>query len=608
MADVNVTVATASARLKAVAIPGPPGPVGSLGTPGANQIGGVLRATTDGAYQWLGGSADKVNLVVICGQSNAMGARNGGPNPANPLVKVWDAMASGWGSSDFTQAPWTYAAPNGNLSCNNTGLSFAHRLAVETGKPTYLVFYFVGGTSIDHWVFDGNAGGNGDFYSALKARMAAALATPELAGKTTIDALIYAQGEEDYTRDFATYSAKLKLLDTQFRAETWFTSKTPIFITGMSGLHDRYQITPAHQYHCANVNANCRYVNSKGLQTEYDASGGVSGDYTHWLGPSLWEMGYDRVWAAYSGKQVNPRSSNSILFGRASGPATIADPQVITTFTSLTSWESRDLTASGITSLVAATGSISWGYQCAADGNYSFALGYNVSTGNLCNYTGVIGRDSSATDNADYCGVFGYQNVADATYSLVAGRGNTAASSGSCISGLFAEFTTAQTDPVTFQHGVGTTTSNRKNALTARYSGAAKLGASSTVASLPSAANAAAGSQIFASNGNNGLGCQLISDGSQWRKLDELSGYFAQTATSGTVSLTPLVSSYLHNFRAVTLTGNIVVNPLTTNAYPGLRFEVWAPSSLGSFTFTVNGVSRAAGSSTVLVYNGTAFV
>lgn len=332
---------------------------GNVPAPSSNQIGARLRSTAANVFGWYGGSSDKVNVVLAAGQSNAAGARNGGPNPGNSLVKVWDAVAGAWGSSDITQAPWSYSNPNGNSSNNNIALSFAHRLAEETGKPTYVIFYFVGGTSIDHWVFDGNAGGNGDYYTGLKNRVNAAFATAELAGKTTVDAIIYSQGEEDYLLDFATYLTKFTLLNTQWRAESWMTPKTPIYVTGMSGLHERYQVEKAQQYYCSFVNANTRFVNSRGLQTDYDASGGV-GDYTHFQGNSLWEMGYNRIWSMFNGQAVNGKFSPMLFWGRGVGPATIASPQVITSFGSLTSWDSRDRSASAINSLVAATGSISW--------------------------------------------------------------------------------------------------------------------------------------------------------------------------------------------------------------------------------------------------------
>ena len=155
---------------------------------------------------------------------------------------------------------------------------------------------------------------------------------------------------------------------------------------------------------------------------------------------------------------------------------------------------------------------------------------------------------------------------------------------------------------------MGATSSSRRNSLTGRGSGALRVGASLPVANLPSAVNAGAGFQMFANNGNDGLGCQVISDGAVWRKADTVSGFKAETLDVGVLNLTPLLSAYLHNFKAVVPSGNITVTPLTTNAYPGARFEIWAPTNLNAKTFTVNGTTRTAGSTAVLVYDGAAWI
>ncbi|WJJ59612.1 hypothetical protein, partial [Salmonella phage ST59] len=137
----------------------------------------------------------KVYIVVITGQSNAQGANSGGPNPASPHVKVWDGTTNTWGSSDYTQLPFSQSTPNGNGGNNNIALSFAHRLIDEhRNSKVYVIYDAVGGRPISDWVGSGTASIR---YAAIKAKVEAALATPELvaAGKTKIDYLIWAQGE-----------------------------------------------------------------------------------------------------------------------------------------------------------------------------------------------------------------------------------------------------------------------------------------------------------------------------------------------------------------------------------------------------------------------------
>ncbi|WJJ59709.1 hypothetical protein, partial [Salmonella phage ST56] len=306
----------------------------------------------------------KVYVVVITGQSNAQGANSGGPNPASPHVKVWDGTTNTWGSSDYTQLPFSQSTPNGNGGNNNIALSFAHRLIDEhRNSKVYVIYDAVGGRPISDWVGSGTASIR---YAAIKAKVEAALATPELvaAGKTKIDYLIWAQGEEDALTDTITvYRDKFKILDTQFRSEAWMENYTPMFVMGMSGLHTRYQVWQGQLSYCENQNRNCIYVNSMGLKTQYDVSG--TGDYTHWLGDSLWEHGYHRIWYALQERGITHRNQLAPFYGRGTGPWD-GQPDAIAMFSSLVSIDSA--TSQFPTNSVAATGSITWGLNCAADG------------------------------------------------------------------------------------------------------------------------------------------------------------------------------------------------------------------------------------------------
>lgn len=77
--------------------------------------------------------------------------------------------------------------------------------------------------------------------------------------------------------------------------------------------------------------------------------------------------------------------------------------------------------------------------------------------------------------------------------------------------------------------------------------------------------------------------------------------------SSGSVTLTPLVSPP-SIFMTATLLGNLTVTPSTTNAWPGCRFEIVSPSSLGiysvSFSGLVGGIvsNLLAGNTRVLEY------
>lgn len=476
-------------------------------------------------------------VVVITGQSNAVGVRTGGPNPASAKVKTWDGITGAWGGSDINGYPWRRVQPDGNsqdggeTGCNNTALSFAHRLADETGRPVYVIFDAYSGQPISQWVGSGTSSVR---YAAIKAKVVAALASPELASKgiTKIDYLLWAQGEDNaLTDDFASYAAQFSTLDTQFRAESWMTDKTPMLVMGMSGLHNRYQIWQAQLNHCENINRHCIYVNSAGLKTQFEIDG--TGDYTHWLGASLWELGYYRAYDALTDRGISHRASPVPFYSRGNG-AWAGQADAIALFDNLVGYSCRTggvgltdtftgdgsttaftLTLDGVVSSVtvagvastswtqssptltfssapangaaivvtysqaingpAATGSISWGYRCNADGNYNMAGGYLSSVNNTANYDLLWGRSLTAISGASYGGGFGYQSQLNSTYQFFAGRGHSPADSGGAAVGLFSKYTTAQTDNVIFQAGIGTSTSVRKNGFAVRKSGIVEI-------------------------------------------------------------------------------------------------------------------------------------
>lgn len=426
-------------------------------TPSTAQIvtaGGVRLNHIDGPY-----------VIVISGQSNAAGANSDGPNPASPLVRVWDGGTDDWGSSDRTQVPLTRANPDGNLGNNNYALARAHRVSQETGRPTFVVFHALGGQPIEQWVGAGTAS---PLYAQLSQKIAAAFGSPLLsgAGIQVIDELIWAQGEADFNDDFGTYLAKLNTLRTQFRNEAWCGDSTPIYMMGPSDLHDRYQWRDATAHLCSQIDNRCIFVPTNGLRTEYSETG--SGDFTHFLGESLWEAGFNRI-ADATGLETTP----TCFYGRGTGPVDATEATAMTTFRTLVSRDSwtTEVPPNG----PAATGSISWGFQCASEGNYTFALGYECATDNLANYGLLAGRSLIADSDADYFGAFGYQCTVSARYTFVAGRGHTAADEGGAIFGMFSEYVDAQTDEAMLQIGIGNSTSTRANAMTVRRSGNVEL-------------------------------------------------------------------------------------------------------------------------------------
>ena len=416
--------------------------------------GGARLVHPDGPY-----------VIAITGQSNAAGANSDGPNPASSIVRIWDGVTSDWGSSDRTLAPLNRSNPDGNMGNNNYALARAHRVAKDTGRPVFVIFDAQGGQPISEWVGSGTASPR---YAGLASKIGAAFASPVLSQSNiqVIDELIFAQGEADFNDDFATYLGKLDTFRTQIRAESWCEPHTPIYMMSPSDLHDRYQWRDAMAHLCSQIDTRCIFVSSNGLRTDYSVTG--SGDFTHLHGESLWEAGYTRIAESFGGE-----GTPTFFYGRGTGPADATDETAMTTFRTLISRDSwtSEVAPNG----PGATGSISWGYQCVSDGNYTYALGYECETDNVANYGIAAGRALLADSSSDYFAVFGYQNTASARYTLVAGRGHTAADEGTTILGKFSEYTAAEGDPTVLQVGVGDSSSTRSNALTIRKSGRVEM-------------------------------------------------------------------------------------------------------------------------------------
>ena len=279
-------------------------------------------------------------LIAIAGQSNAVGINNGGPNPSNSLVKTWDAVTGAWVSGgQYTALPWTRSTPDGNGGNNNFALSAAHYVAEKTGREVYIVFDAVGGQPISQWM---GIGTSSTRYAALKTKIQNALNTTPFTSisKNTIDGLIWAQGEADFERPFADYLSDITTLDAQFKAETWVEEWTPFFIMGMSPLHDRYQISAALRNFSNKSNGQWRYLSTRALRTEFQETG--SGDFTHWLGDSLWAGGYDNIGPAIlNNERFNNEDNDGLFWNRGNGNAAVSDGTVIASFDTLINWQSR---------------------------------------------------------------------------------------------------------------------------------------------------------------------------------------------------------------------------------------------------------------------------
>jgi hypothetical protein len=349
----------------------------------------------------------------------------------------------------------------------------------ETKRPVYLIHDAYSGKPIEDWMGAGTASVR---YAALATKVVNALATPELAGVTEIDYLLYTQGEENALKDlFNDYLSKFTTLDKQFRAESWMGRVTPMLVFGLSNLHKRYQVCMAQEYYCANMNPNCIYVNAAGLETK---TPDTIGDMTHFTGEALWEHGYYRAYSALNVSGGRPTLAAPMFFSRGVGAWNGDGTTAIANCTSMMSIDAA--TAKFPVNGSSAVGSWAWGPGCRADGNHTFAGGVDVITHNLCNYSLGWGRDIKFGEKADYSVAFGFQHSLNNEAQSAFGRGHSLFDVGSTAFGTFSKYSqAAQTaadpntgklaSPVSFQFGIGDTDANRRNAITIRKSGSVEI-------------------------------------------------------------------------------------------------------------------------------------
>ena len=491
------------------------GTAAGIGTASGETAQAAIDRLSRGAGPFIGS---------IMGQSNALGVyADAAFNPYNAKVGSWDSGASAFVmGGKYDAAPWNTAPPRGNGApgFNNIGLAAAHGIQNRTGRTSYIVCEAMGWRPISDWVGSGTASVR---YAAAKAKIEAALAA---LGKTTLDYLIWDQGEEDgaQRRTYAQYRADLTTLVAQLRAESWIDQTTPIYIMGLSNLHDRYMPMQAARDFCAQVDSNCIYVNTN----RPDATGGLRGinsDFTHYLGDVLWDFGYNRIAPMFLRGWYQPETHSPLFFERSLAPATIATSSVLATFNTLISqgsWtEGPGITETasgdgsttvftltrrgdlssidiGATNLTPGAGftqsgttitfttapaagannitfnygfgvkgpvavnSIIWGDRCYSDATGVLVGGTQNYAVNTAVNSIVHGREINVNSPAQYVAAFGYQSTLSGKYQLVAGRGHTATVDGECTVGVFSKFTAGER---LFQVGTGATSGNRQSAL-----------------------------------------------------------------------------------------------------------------------------------------------
>lgn len=127
-----------------------------------------------------------------------------------------------------------------------------------------------------------------------------------------------------------------------------------------------------------------------------------------------------------------------------------------------------------------------------------------------------------------------------------------------------------------------------------------QIGQAVTIATLPTPLGD--GDLILCSDLGGGAAV-LESRGGIWTRLNQ-SSYNPRADSFGAISLTVLNDANIQHFTAL-LTGNVTISMMSTNVYTGAYFKVISPTSLGGFSFIVNGFSLFGNQFAEFIWNGT---
>lgn len=159
-------------------------------------------------------------LVISSGQSNNMSGpgSEGGDQTVNPNVKAWSPTAGDWVTAELGQEPFIVGdtPPRNNLPWN-----FCKQLQETEQRDVYLVLSGKGATPISAWEAP-----IGTEWIKLNTAALAALASPEMAGKTAPDYFTWFQGEADTANE--NYEAEFLALRDNAISAGWMTKHTPV--------------------------------------------------------------------------------------------------------------------------------------------------------------------------------------------------------------------------------------------------------------------------------------------------------------------------------------------------------------------------------------------
>ncbi len=226
---------------------------GSGGSPGTvtdsdlNTAIAGLRAEAPATLADVGGITSRPYVLLLAGQSNAIGRDNLGDktNPPNTLILNDFLVGSALVPAMFGTAPLVPGSTP-DVACNNQGVHFCNQLRmsgmIPALRPIVIITNAMGGEPISQWVGSGTA-------SPYWVDLLASLVIVEAAYPNfTIDHVLWSQGEADSPAGgFATNASKslylqaFKTLLVQWRALPQWASTTTVSVTELGPFTDNTQ-------------------------------------------------------------------------------------------------------------------------------------------------------------------------------------------------------------------------------------------------------------------------------------------------------------------------------------------------------------------------------
>jgi len=199
-------------------------------------------------------------------------ATGGGDLTVNNKVFFWNGQK------------WEVADPNlasmGGVDHNNIAFHFAKQLQVDTGDNVRIVLDAVGSRAISEWVDSGTT----------STRYASAMSELTCSSVTTVDYVLWNQGESDDARSNADYATDFNTLMSQLRAESTISATAPMIVGELrEGGEDAQNVV---------FDDLATYITDQYVYTATCKELADVGDNIHYTGASIVTIGKERYHAA----------------------------------------------------------------------------------------------------------------------------------------------------------------------------------------------------------------------------------------------------------------------------------------------------------------------